>query len=123
MPPKLLALVVSQHDDWQVGRRIERLLDALQDQRAERIGDVRNHDADGVTSAAAQRASGGVWTVAKFARDSADMLFGAGGDITGEWRFVEHEGDSRGGESTGARNIGEGDAFRVVVLSWQTARP
>jgi hypothetical protein len=51
------------------------------------------------------------------------MLFGAGGDITGEWCFVEHEGDGRGGESTGARNIGERDAFRVVVLSWQTARP
>ena len=54
MTAKLLALVVGDHDDWQVGRRMERLLDALQDERTERIGDVGDHDADGVATAAAQ---------------------------------------------------------------------
>jgi len=120
---ELFALVVGDHDDRQVGRGVEGFFDALQDEGAEWIGDVGHHDADGVAATAAEGTGGSVGTVAEPAGDGANALFGAGGDIAGERRLVEHDGDGGGGEAAGAGYVQDGGAMVCVLSIRQSVIP
>ena len=58
------------------------LLNAAQNQGAEGIGDIEDHDADGVAAPAPQRTRKRIRPVAEFLRGLANMLFRAGRNIS-----------------------------------------
>jgi hypothetical protein len=78
-------------------------------QRAEWVGHIEDHHADGVTALAAQRARELVGAVSELLRGALDLLFGRGRDIAGQGRVIQHDRHGRRRESAFLRHITYGD--------------
>ena len=106
---QLFGVVVRVHHDGLIAGGAERFLNAAQDEGAEGIGEIEDHDADGVAAAAAQRARKEVGAVAHSFRGFADALFGSGGDVAREGRVIEHDGNGGWREAALSGDIDERD--------------
>jgi len=104
-----IALVVGVGEDGKVGERVEGVLDAAQNWSAEGIGDVGEHYADALAALAAQEARHGVRTVAEALGGFFNLFLGAGGDVAGERRVVQNDGNGRGGKARGFGDVPHGD--------------
>src|SRR5262249_43834684 len=102
---KAAALVVDVGENGKVGRLIERVFDAAQDQRAVRVGHVEDHDSDSVAALAAERAGKEVRPVTQLLGRLFDSLLGFGRNIAGKRRIVKHDGDGGGGKSAFLRHF------------------
>jgi tetratricopeptide (TPR) repeat protein len=85
------ALVVNVGENWQVGSLIETILDAAQHQRAVGVGHVEYHDADRMAALAAKGPGKLIGTVAQFFRGALDAFFCDGGNVTRQWRVIQHD--------------------------------
>src|SRR5450631_3025908 len=88
---ELLPAVVGVHDDRQVGSGIESLLDATQQRHTERIGDIKDQNADRMAAATAQRASKRIRMVPHLERGLANVLLRLRRDMAGKRRVIQHD--------------------------------
>src|SRR6266852_3926277 len=107
------ALVVHISEDGKIRRLVKSVFDAAQHERAVRVGHVENHDSDGVTAPAAQRARKQVGTVAEMLGGFVDASFGGVGNVAGERRVVQDDGNGGGGKSAALGDIPDGDRGRL----------
>ena len=70
----LVEPAVGVREDRQVAALGERILDAADDRREDRIGDVGNHDPDGPRAVRPERVGGGVWVVVERAAELDDLV-------------------------------------------------
>ena len=103
------ALVVNVGEDGQVGRLVESVLDAAENQSAVGIGHVEDHDADGVAALAAQGAGKQVGTVAELLGGAFDAFLGGVGDVAGQRSVVQNNGNGGGGEAALFGDVADGD--------------
>ena len=88
---ELLPLVMGIHDEGQKLRRMEIFFNALQDERAEGIGDIEDHHTDGVTAPFTQGTTKGIWTVVHAFGYFPDMFFGFCRYILGNGGFIQND--------------------------------
>ena len=104
-------------EDREERRLVESVFDAAQHECAVRVGHVENHDADSMAAAAAQRARKQVGTIAEMLGGFVDASFGGIGNVTGERRVVEDDGDGGGRKSAALGNVADGDCRRLRPLA------
>ncbi len=88
--------IVRVRQKRQITRLIERIFQAAQNRRAERIGNVEHHHADNVGALAAQRTRQRIRPVAQALRRCFNFFFRVSGDVARERRAVQHNGNRRG---------------------------
>ena len=111
--------VANQH---RIALALRRVFDALQDQREERIRDVRNHDQDFSRPSGAEVLGGGVRRVAEMFDRLEHPESGAGGH---DVRAAEYARDRRGGDTGTLRhgvNVGHEPAESYLILAARGSR-
>src|SRR5258708_32031383 len=107
------ALVVHIGEDGEERRLVESVFDAAQHECAVRVGHVENHDADSVAAAAAQRAGKQVRTIPEVLGGFVDASFGGVGNVAGERRVVQDDGNGGGRKSAALGYVADGDRCRL----------
>ena len=101
------ALVVSVGKNGQIRSLIERILDAPQNQRAERIGDIEHHHADGMVALGAKKPGDQLGSVSKLFGGPLDAVFGGSRNIARERRIIQDDRNSRCGNLAFLRHISQ----------------
>src|SRR6266436_4611096 len=107
------ALVVHVGEDGEERRLVQSVFNTAQHERAVRVGHVENHDANGMAAAAAQRARKQVGTVAEVLCGFVDASFGGVGNVTGERRVVQDDGNGSGRKSAALGYVADGNCGRL----------
>ncbi len=120
------AFVVDVGENREIGRLVERVLDAAKNQGAERVGHVEDHDADGMAALAAQGAGELVGAVSELLGGALDALFGDSRNVARQGRVVQDNGNGGGGESAFLSHVANGHhieaCFKFPVSEFQVAQ-
>ena len=103
------ALVVHVRKNRKVGTLVERTLNPAQNQRAERVCDVKHHDSNGVVASGVQKMRIRLGAIVQPFRSLLDAILGGRRNVAREWRIVEHNRDRRDRDAARLRHVPQRD--------------